>query len=112
MREGKNGSRATGPYRRGAGFRFCGFIGRFGSRFGAGIHENRRRRSSRFGRKLLDANNVCVGNFPAEGFLRAALIETLFEKNGSARIGDEHAGSGQANVTSPIMDFHFAPEKG
>ena len=85
--------------------------GRFGR--SAGPHGNARGVGGDAGfRFFFNADQELIGNFPAEVAVLAALLEILFEENGTARIGDENAGSGQKNIASAILHFHTSPEKG
>jgi hypothetical protein len=98
--------------RSGVRFGFSGFglglSGRFGRKFG----EKRIERSRGLRREFLDADNVGVWNFPAERFLRAALIEALFEENRTSGIRNKHSRSGKADIAGSIVDFYLAPEEG
>jgi hypothetical protein len=61
---------------------------------------------------FFNANQALIGNLPAEVAVLAALLKILLEKNGTAGIGHEDAGSGQKNIASAILHFHTSPEKG
>jgi hypothetical protein len=59
-----------------------------------------------------DANQVLIGDFPAEVLVLAALFEVLLEEDGAAGIGDEDARSRQKDIASAILHLHATPEKG
>jgi len=61
---------------------------------------------------FFDTNQALVGNFPAKVAMLPALLEMLLEKDGTAGIGNENAGSGQKNIASAILHFHPTPQKG
>ena len=63
-------------------------------------------------RFLYNADQALIRNFPAEVAMLAALLEILFEEDGTAGIGDENTGSRQKNIPSAILHFHTSPEKG
>ena len=60
---------------------------------------------------FLDPQQILVRDFPAEVLVLAALLEILFEKDGTSRIRDERAGSRQQDIASAILHFHTSPEK-
>ena len=85
--------------------------GRFGRRGWLDCNGSRVSGDARL-RLFLDTNQALIGNLPAEVAVLAALFEILLEKNGTAGIGDENAGSGQKNIPSAILHFHTTTEKG
>jgi len=50
-----------------------------------------------------DANNALIGDFPAEGFHLAMLIEFLLEKNRPAGIGGQRPGGGEEEIPRSIL---------
>src|SRR5882757_147872 len=58
---------------------------------------------------LLDAHQVLIGDLPAKVFVLSALLKVLFEKDGTAGIGDESAGGRQENITGAILHLHATP---
>jgi len=61
---------------------------------------------------FFDAHKILIGNFPAKVLVLSALLEILFEENGTAGIGDESAGSRQQDIAGAILHLHATPEKG
>jgi hypothetical protein len=41
----------------------------------------------------------------------SALLEILFEEDGTSGIGDESAGGGQKDIAGAILHLHATPEK-
>src|SRR6266481_5551776 len=62
--------------------------------------------------QFLDADNVLIGNLPAELFLLSALFEMFFEEDGTAGIGGKRAGRGQKDIAGAVLHLDPAPQKG
>jgi hypothetical protein len=60
---------------------------------------------------FFDAYQILVRDFPAEVLVLSALLEILFEEDGTAGIGDESARGGQKDIADAILHLHAAPEK-
>ena len=61
---------------------------------------------------FFNADQALIRNLPAKVAVLAALLEILFEKDGTAGIGHENARSGQKNIASAILHLHTTTEKG
>ena len=55
--------------------------------------------------------NILVGKFPAEVAPLAALLDVLFEKNGTPGICRERAGGGQKDIAHTVLHGDFAAQK-
>ena len=62
-------------------------------------------------RKFLEANNILIGDFPAEMFLLTTLLEVLLEENGATGISDKGTGGRQHDVGGAVLDGDLTPEK-
>lgn len=62
--------------------------------------------------QFLDADNILIGNLPAELFLMSVLFEMFFEEDGTAGIGGKRAGRGQKDIAGAVLHLDPAPEKG
>ena len=58
-----------------------------------------------------DSNEILIRDFPAEMFVLAALLEILFEEDGTAGVRDENAGGGQNDIGGAVLHLHTTPEK-
>ena len=83
----------------------------FGLDFGSGSNGVTFRGSTGVG-FFFDAHQILIRDFPAEVLVLSALLEMLFEEDGTARIGDESAGSGQEDIAGAILHLNSTPEKG
>ena len=61
---------------------------------------------------FFDAHQILIRDFPAEVFVLSALLEILFEEDGTSGIGDESAGSRQEDIAGAILHLNSTPEKG
>jgi len=61
---------------------------------------------------FFDAHQILIRDFPAEVLVLSALLETLFEEDGTAGIGYESAGSRQEDIAGAILHLNSTPEKG
>ena len=61
---------------------------------------------------FFEANDVLIGDFPAEMLLLAVQFEVLLEKDGAAGISHKGAGSRQKNIAGAVLHLDPTPEKG
>jgi len=61
---------------------------------------------------FFDAHQILIRDFPAEMLVLSALLEILFEEDGTAGIGDKRARGGQKDIAGAILHLHATPEKG
>src|SRR5260370_36156097 len=83
----------------------------FGLDFGSGSNGVTFRGSTGVG-VFFDAHQILIRDFPAEVLVLSALLEMLFEEDGTARVGDERAGSGQEDIAGTILHRNWTPETG
>src|SRR6266849_4207971 len=84
---------------------------RFGRGFGSVGYGDSGCRSAGV-RFFFDAHQILVRDFPAEVLVLSALLEILFEEDGTAGIGDESAGGRQKDIAGAILHLNSTPEKG
>jgi hypothetical protein len=67
-----------------------------------------------FGRfaAVFQTHDVLVRNFPTKLLHLAVLLQVLFEKDRTARVGYKRSGSRQEDVAGAVMHLDPAPEKG
>jgi hypothetical protein len=61
---------------------------------------------------FFDTHQILIRNFPAKVLVLSALLEILFQENGTAGIGDQRAGGRQQDIAGAILHLHATPEKG
>src|SRR6266436_1526811 len=62
--------------------------------------------------QFLDADNILIGNLPAELFLVSTLFEMFFEEDGTAGIGGKRASCGQKDIAGAVLHLDPTPQKG
>src|SRR5258708_13210084 len=61
--------------------------------------------------QFLDADNILIGNLPAELLLVSTLFEMFFEEDGTAVIGGKRASCGQKDIGGAVLQPHPPPQK-